>query len=384
MSVINQMLKDLDKRQYEQAQGRTNAPQVVISENSGNKWLLVGLVISLIVALAIIGWQYTKFSERSTEQVLLSKPTEQAQQTLAAQSKTTPEESDFKSAKPVNHNTQVLNKGVTVASDANESQNQPNYVKTSSNSLAPELAPESISAQSQRAKTPVNKEQTQQFNTNNTAQLTEAVRNEAAIIEPESKLSISRKQLSAKELVAVKLKQAQQAIEQQQIEKAEALFEEVLLVDEMQHQARKQLAALWFGRQDYNAAVNLLSQGLAIDSNNADFRLMMARIYLGQGFNQQAFDVLTQANANNNVEYQIMLASVAQQLNAYPSAQQAYQRLTQLAPNVGRWWLGLAVAFDSDGKFEQAIESYQKALQQSDLSLSSIEFIKSRLNELGE
>ncbi|WP_448565560.1 tetratricopeptide repeat protein [Thalassotalea ganghwensis] len=405
MSVINQMLKDLDKRQYEQGQGQANAPQVVIAHSSTNKWLVIILAFLLSIAIAVIGWQYLSGYVSSPNQATVSQPTKADTEKQVSKKDISLSTANVNNVEQPSENVNTAQRETeidTTSTTNNSAENVAKVVKTEPQNSSPLSRLDSEkpkNSQRQQIK-PINDNESfshqQSKPTNEKADPTSnestnliaggSASKDNVINSSASKgtLSISSKQLSAQELIDVKLKQAQQAIDQQQINKAEALFEEVLLLDENQHQARKQLAALWFGRQDYNAAINLLAQGLARDNRNADFRLMMARIYLSQGLNQQAYDVLNGASDINDIEYQTMLASISQQLANFASAQQAYQRLTRLAPEVGRWWLGLAVAYDSDGKFNQARESYQNALQYDDLSVSSVEFIKSRLNELGE
>jgi len=128
----------------------------------------------------------------------------------------------------------------------------------------------------------------------------------------------------------------------------------------------------------------LLSQGISLDQNDSEFRLMQARIYLNQGNNEKAYQVLQAFKQSNNVEYLITLANVAQQLAKYQQAILSYQRLANLQPSEARWWLGLAVAFDSNSQYKLAIPAYQSALAQGNLSNSAMQFAKQRMQELEE
>jgi len=151
--------------------------------------------------------------------------------------------------------------------------------------------------------------------------------------------------------------------------------------------ARKQLAALWFGRQSYTDALNLLSQGINLSPNDSELRVMKARIYLQQSRIQPAFVTLNgmpKANDVVNVEYQSLRATTAQQLNEFSFAAEAYQILVEIEPSAGRWWLGLAVALDSNGEFKQASIAYQTALNRTGLSGSAETFARQRILELGE
>jgi MSHA biogenesis protein MshN len=197
-------------------------------------------------------------------------------------------------------------------------------------------------------------------------------------------ISIKSRQLSAEELARKNYKQAQQALNAGDVKNAEKWFEEVLLLTPDNDQARKELAALWFGKQDFSAAHNLLSQGLSRDYNNSQFRLMKARIYIKQGQLKQAMLTLAVLKDFADVEYQSLLASTAQQIEAYDQAIYAYQKLTILENSNGKWWLGLAIGFDKQSQFEQAVEAYTNAVSGHSLSINAIEFAQSRIRALGE
>ena len=199
-----------------------------------------------------------------------------------------------------------------------------------------------------------------------------------------SSMAVTRREIRPEDLAAQKMSQAKEAIELNKLEKAERLFEDILLLKPRDKDARKQLAALWFGRQDYQAALNLLSQGIVIDGLDSEFRLMKARIYLSLGEPQQAYQNLKGLAQTKDIEYQLALANTAQQIENFSAAINAYKVLLVMQPDVGRWWLGLAVAFDRNSEFEHAIPAYRTALEKGDLSASAVEFSKQGLQELGE
>lgn len=200
----------------------------------------------------------------------------------------------------------------------------------------------------------------------------------------ESKMSVSRRQLTSEELVAQKLVRAEKAIKTNDIIKAEQLFEEVLIVEPSHKQTRKKLAALWFGRKSYQQATNLLSQGISIDINDAELRLLKARIHLQQGQHKAAYNTLKPLSLLKQQEYQLMLANVSQQIEQYKSAIQAYKILIDMQAYTGRWHLGLAIVYDKNSQFSLAVTEYALALTKSDLSVASAEFAQQRMQVLGE
>ena len=72
------------------------------------------------------------------------------------------------------------------------------------------------------------------------------------------------------------------------------------------------------------------------------------------------------------------------ELNEHESAIFSYRKLIAQEPEVGRWWLGLAVSLDSLGEFVPAIDAYKQSITQNNLSTSAMQFAQQRLIELGE
>ncbi len=364
------MLKDLDQRKVEQ-QGSSNFTAPVAVATSNNKILLISLTV--IVLLNIIGlfvWQmYTENQALKKNQIPKTRISEQivAQKIVTAIDTAIAKQKQDDLTTPPNvvndNNTQIQATQKQVITENKTAKLANESINSSKNSLAKNLS-------------------------NITEKIAPIIiQPKDNIIVPPSKLKISRKQLSPGELAQQKIKRAEQALANNNIAKAESLFEDVLLIMPEHKSARKQLAALWFGRKAYTPALNLLSQGLAISPTDTEFRMMQARIYLQQNRTVKAFNVLnnlSQVNDVSDVEYQSIRASIAQQLNEFTAAAQAYKVLTDIEPSTGRWWLGLAVAHDSNSEFKQASFAYKEALTKMGLSDSAESFVRQRMTELGE
>lgn len=199
-----------------------------------------------------------------------------------------------------------------------------------------------------------------------------------------NQMSVSRRQLSADELADQKIALAEKALTAKQIEKAEQLLEDAIIIRPSDSQTRKKLAALWFGRQAYQDAVNLLSQGIALNNQDSSLRIMQARIYLKQGQVTSALNTLKPLAQLKDEQYQIMLANTAQQAQQSRVAVNAYKMLITMQPNIGRWHLGLAVLYDQNSQFTLASTAYKTALTKNDLSVSSERFVNDRIQAIGQ
>jgi MSHA biogenesis protein MshN len=368
------MLKDLDQRQADQ-EGSSNFNVPVDSSSSNKNILFISLiVIVLLNAGGIFVWQmYVENQALKVSKALKINDSE----------------------KPVLKNSKLENSANAVKSESTSKANSSNVntglLKNQQNKT--EIA--QVSAQSN---TPINKVIQDKVNKVEMALATMSTETPYSNNQPasvtstplpvtKSTLRISRKELSPDELAKQKLIRAEQALANKDIAKAESLFEDVLLVIPEHKSARKQLAALWFGRKAYSDALNLLSQGINLSPNDSEFRLMKARIYLKNNRIRQAFTILNNIpNVNDviNVEYQSLRATMAQQLNEFSFSAEAYQILVSIEPSSSRWWLGLGVALDSNSEFEQASLAYKTALNKNGLSGSAENFARQRITELGE
>lgn len=95
---------------------------------------------------------------------------------------------------------------------------------------------------------------------------------------------------------------------------------------------------------------------------------------------QALLDALTPALAQQYPQQVLALeAHAAQQTGQIERAQQAYQRWSQLMPEDSRPWLGLGTMLDQRGQWPAAQQAYQQALQLGGLSPASRQFIQQRL-----
>jgi MSHA biogenesis protein MshN len=362
VSVINQMLKDLDQRQARRGASQQQQTVGEVKKSTKKILILTSLVSIAITLTALFTWQLyqevkllkAQKSAAQKAQLLSSSATEKGQQnqSVAANNDVFNDSQNTAAYKANKANVVNTENNITESTSNKDSTTNPSSISANSSALA---------AASTNPKAD-----------NNLTQKTAP------------SLTISRVQLSPEALAQQKFIKAEQAIARNDITGAEHLFEDILLIFPKHQSARKQLAALWYGRQLYQPAVNLLSQGIVFEPENSEYRFMQGRIYLALDQHQNAFDSLMVLSTTPDIEYQKLLASTAQKLKQYQPTIDAYTLLTRLDPAAGRWWLGLAVAYDSDGQFTQAVDTYRHAVTLANLSESARQFSRQRLEQLGE
>lgn len=382
MSVINQMLKDLEQRSPEHGQ----APITVVTAEKRSTFKIILLTVVVLLslnALAFYIWDLQgklESSQELNENKQASTISKYSKQELAQK---IPQKLAQESiSKPKNE--QVLPVSLSEESKPEKMLT----LETTQRSESVIAKPSDITKQI--TKTKVSKVPNVTKVLSETKETKEAKvsaviheHKEVKASEP-PRMTVARRQLTATELVSQKLANAEKALNLNDITKAEHLFEDVLIIEPANKQARKKLAALWFGRKSYQQALNLLSQGISIDHLDGELRLLKARIHLNQGQKQAAYKTLQSLPDYEQEEYQVTLANIAQQIEQYASAISAYKVLINMQPYSGRWHLGLAIIYDKHSQFVLAKKEYTIALTKADLSASSVKFAEQRMQALGE
>jgi MSHA biogenesis protein MshN len=370
------MLKDLDQRQHGQPQQADDVAQAIQTTKQPKTWLIVA--ITIIITLFII---FSVYLYQQNQQLNASLASKKNAEKVFPQKKLKNNVMNHLNEK---NNTVVVKKSLIAENENNrkitadvnplpqvEITKDTALNNRSKNKIANVNVKTRVIGKNKNTKSDIDKSTTKE----NVAPKVNTVK---------SSISVSRRKVSAEHLAKQKIQQAEDAVNNNELAKAETLLEDVLVLTPNNKTARKQLAALWFGRKAYQSALNLLSQGIALAPQESEFRLMQARIYLTQGLSQKAYQVLKEFKQSDDVEYLLTLANVAQQLAQYPQAIAAYRQLATLQPTEGRWWLGLAVTYDSDKQYLLASNAYRAAIAQGKLSNASLKFAKKRLAELGE
>lgn len=116
-------------------------------------------------------------------------------------------------------------------------------------------------------------------------------------------------------------------------------------------------------------AIKVLQEGLDLQPAQTGWAMSLARLQLEQS-DIAAADVTlarSQAYAESNADYAGFQGHLKTRLGSHRQAAAHYQRATRLAPNDGRWWLGLGLALESDGRLPESREALRRALASGNL-----------------
>ena len=117
-------------------------------------------------------------------------------------------------------------------------------------------------------------------------------------------------------------------------------------------EARKQLAALYFGQNNSLQALQVLSEGVMLSPQSFMWRELMAKILMQESRFEEVLNLMpdsldAKALAEGRADYLIIKGTSAQTINKPAQAVSAFSAMTSLQPNNAKWWLALGVNYDA-------------------------------------
>lgn len=161
-------------------------------------------------------------------------------------------------------------------------------------------------------------------------------------------------------------------------------LEQALLLDPRHLKARLLLAKTLHNQGQINKTAEFLDQSLSLFPDNLQFINTRAQLYLQQKNPSGALNTLQRIDVANNTNetYLSLLAATYQQQQSFFDAAKIYQRLTSVNPEKAENWLGFALSQDKLGNTKLAREAYQQALNKNPQQESIKNYIKQRLIDL--
>lgn len=402
MSVINQMLKDLEQRRGVSQHGR----YVPDSKKKSISWLVwAPLSVVLGIGAGLLVWSHIKTLTTSVKSAPVAEvmATKKPSVVVGADATSNPVSSPLQATVSVASSIAVASASVASSSaslPASVTANVPLAVAATARQEArgekgtetaleePLMTDDDLYANQSRnsplAESDLTGERDVPESHSDTVDV--AMPDEAPVTstQPLDELQIEEVTLSPAEEAALQRRQAEQAIAKGDLPKARVALSALLQATPLDHQAREKLAGLLFGAGDEAGARQVLEQGMAMAPTYANYRLLLARMDMNAGRKSRALARLRdcEPEARSNLDFYATRAALAQELGDYPLAASSYQRLTVQQPTEGRWWLGLGISYEKAGRSQAALDAYHRADLTAGLSAPSREFVRQRRNRL--
>ncbi|CAL7964120.1 MSHA biogenesis protein MshN [Gammaproteobacteria bacterium] len=134
--------------------------------------------------------------------------------------------------------------------------------------------------------------------------------------------------------------------------------------------ARKILVTLLMQHNDINRATDYVKAGLKTRPDATELIELDAKLLLIKHSPKEALKTLQKASppVTQQPEYYALLASVQQQLGHPIIAEQIYAQLLTFDSGNANWWVGMGLALESQNKNNNALQAYKQATQLGSLS----------------
>lgn len=146
---------------------------------------------------------------------------------------------------------------------------------------------------------------------------------------------------------------------------AEAIdgLQAALRADARHHSARQAMLSLLVEKQQWREAQALLDEGLALEPAQTGWAMLLARLQFEAGKLGEAAETLARhaVHAEHDADFQAFDALLLQKLKRPGEATARYRKALGLKPTEARWWYGLGLALDADQKPQEARAAMLKA-----------------------
>ncbi len=145
---------------------------------------------------------------------------------------------------------------------------------------------------------------------------------------------------------------------------------------------REYLANLLIQQNNKLAAANLLDVGIKLSPEHIIFIEMKAQLLVGQGRVNEAL-LLLQKNSpsiENEPNYYALMAALYQRQGRANLAANLYKKLLTIQSSNAKWWVGLGIALDALGDHPQAFEAYTNADSIGNLNPELKNFLSAQLH----
>ena len=189
---------------------------------------------------------------------------------------------------------------------------------------------------------------------------------------------------SADEQNAVSYQQAYELIGQQRWREAENQLRQALIQQPGQFRLRELLVGLYIKTGRWIEADAVLAEGLTLTPLHQPLVKLRARTLMQLNQDQRAAGVLTQyaPPIADDPDHYALLAVLQQRLGKHDQAVTQYRQLLALHPNVGVWWVGLAISLEAQHQGDEAQLAYQHARTSGNLTAEVARYTDNRLRAL--
>lgn len=386
MSLINQMLQDLEKRRASGAERGALPDQVRVlprEEIRGVPWWLIGIAAAVSLA-ALFAWQFSQ-QQHATPRVPLTQTearpdplppavvvttleTGGPASRLAFELQNIPASTDAPGpSKSRTPDAQGLSKGKPAAPALPAAA----VVAVEPSPIARPVPAASVAELPKPAVPPARK--------------VEVGAESKAPATPVSPQIDKRAQvLTSQQLAENSYRDAANLLNQGRLPEAQEGFRHALQQNPAHTGARQGLFGLLLDAKKNNEAEQVLQDGLKLNPNQPGFAMALASLQYERGDVTEAIDTMQRSAsaAQSSPDYLARLAGLLQRQSRHKEAIENYQAALRIAPGSGVWLMGLGISLQASNRNGEAQEAFRRARSSNTLNPELQAFVDQRLKQL--
>lgn len=390
MSLINQMLKDLEARRSRDLETSESLNSDISWETTRNikpvNWLTIFIIFTLVIIFIVTGyllWERTSTDnleleaiKKANEKVVIQLA--EAKVKMQENAKSIAREKAYAQAQ-----VEALRKTQAKALAAALKRQEEERKKLEERKKAKALA----SAKKEEVKNiqPGKPEETELNNKAESIARENRYNDELDVTSPVT-LKKKHHPLNSKQLAEIAYNKGYKYLQQGNMYQGKEYLRKALSLYIPHIKAREMLAGIYIKSGRLINAAELLSEGVNVVPEYPLFAKLYARVLLEQNKPQLAIRVLERGAGITDVDpdYYALLAASYQRVNEHKKSTDIYLRLVKARPQEGVWWLGLGISLEKTGKNKQALEAYQRAQKTGSLNEGLVKFSNNRVSALQE
>jgi tetratricopeptide (TPR) repeat protein len=178
--------------------------------------------------------------------------------------------------------------------------------------------------------------------------------------------------------------QALQYYAQGLINKAASILSNLVIKFPEYDLARESLVRVLLDQGKQTEAKDIVQTGLQRKPFYYPYAELKARILVKEGHLEDAINTLqsTAPALNKNPEYHAFIAALYQRQGNSLLAAKLYEQLLPLEPDNAMWWMGLGIAYEDLGKSSEALQAYARAERNDNLNPELKAYVQGRIHTL--
>lgn len=384
MSLINQMLQDLEGRRTEGTDTGVMQSQIRAVPERSRRYVVLWIVLAALLLAGAAVWLWLRQTAPvaiTSKQVvppappsqLISKPAPVVSVPAPVAQNTAAQETVAAASVP------VANKGVP--------KDFPD--RRHDDAVQEKAAVTAVQPMPSKAQATAPVKDATAVKTPAPVMVTPSVPVKVAVKSPNSGLSANNlnkqiKELTPQQRAENEYRKATALMQQGRVMETISGLESVLELDPQHTAARLTLVGLLLENKRQEEAMRKLQDGLKLDPSQSGLAMILARLQIEKGEVKPAVETLqrTLPYAAEQPDYQAFLAALLQREGLHKQAVEHYLLALRKMPENGIWWMGLGISLQAENRFPEARDAYTRAKASNTLSGELQAFVEQKLRQV--